>query len=183
MTEQDDYPLPPRNKYSMDDVYFKVMSEGESIRVFTDDGYDGWEARNIRYNQLPKNGLFAKTPSKHWVMFLKEGDKPIGVLGFASYKGFLLGSGIHVRKEYRNRGLMPLLFKKLIQEKGSKTLLASFANADAFGYYERMGFHTIQEKDIPEDIMDELSIAQANGAAGTLQKYIGSKWWFTIKGV
>ena len=78
---------------------------------------------------------------------------------------------------------MPLLFKKLINEKGSKTLLASFANADVFGYYERMGFNPIQEKDIPEDILDELSIAQANGAAGTLQKYIDSKWWMTIKGV
>ena len=61
--------------------------------------------------------------------------------------------------------------------------MASFANTDAFGYYESMGFSPIQEDEIPEDILDELSIAQANGAVGTLQKYIGSKWWMTIKGI
>ena len=41
----------------------------------------------------------------------------------------------------------------------------------------------LKEDEIPEDILDELSIAQANGAVGTLQKYIGSKWWMTIKGI
>ena len=182
MPEQEEYPLPPMNNYSRDDVYFKVMSEGESIREFTDDGYNGWQSRNVRYNQLPKNGLFAKTPSKHWVMFLKEGDTPVGVVGFTEHKGFLLGAGIHVRDKYQKRGLMPLLFRKLISEKGSKTLLASFANRKAMGYYESMGFSPIREEEVPEDILDELSIAQANGAVGTLQKYIGSKWWMTIKG-
>ena len=177
------YPLPPSNKYSWDDVYFKNVSEEKSIQIFRKDGYTGWKTRRARYRRLPKSGLFATNPSKHWVMFLKETNKPIGVLGFAEHKGFLLGSGIHVRTEYRQRGLMPLLFRKLIEEKGSRTLFASFASKKAMSYYSAMGFYPIKQEDIPDDIIDELSEAEANGNVGTLQKYIGSKWWLTIKGV
>jgi len=184
---KEDYPFPPENDYTWNDVYFKAMSEEESIRVFREDGYTKWQTRQQRYKRLPKTGLFATKPSNHWVMYLKQGNKPIGVLGFAEHKGFLLGSGIHVREGYRQsdrkKGAVGLLIDKLIKEKGDRTLLASFTSRSAMRHYTAKGFHPIKQEDIPEDILDELSIAEASGNVGTLQKYIGSKWWITIKGV
>ena len=187
MPEQEDYPLPPENDFSRDDVYFKAMSEEESVRVFIEDGYTKWKSRQNRYESLPKNGLFATNPSNHWVMFLKEGDKPIGVLGFAKHKEFLLGSGIHVREGYRlsngKKGAFELLINKLIKEKGSRTLVASFANKKAMNEYKLRGFHSIKQDELPDEIIEEISIAEANGNKGTLQKYIDPVWWLTIKGV
>mgnify|MGYP005991404439 FL=1 len=109
---EDDYPEPPSTNYATDDIYFKIMSEDDAIQAFRKDGYDKYKSRVQRFRNIPKDGKFATQPSIHHMAYEKDTDKPVGVIGYAPYKEFLLGSGIHVRDTSRGRGLMKLLFRE-----------------------------------------------------------------------
>ena len=170
-------------KYTIGDVYFKRMSEDESIKTFKDDGYDGWETRAQRYRQLPSDGLFATEPSIHYVAFNRRSDKPMGVIGYAPYKGFLLGAGVHVRKDEEGKSLVVVLLEKLLALKGSRILVASFANEIAYANYYKLGFRPIDEVSLPKEVLEELEEASRKGSKGSLQKYYvhAPMWWAVLK--
>lgn len=180
---EDDYPEPPSTNYATDDIYFKMMSEDDAIQAFRKDGYDKYKSRVQRFRNIPKDGKFATAPSVHHVAFEKDTDKPIGVIGYAPYKDFLLGSGIHVRDTSRGRGLMRLLFREMIRNKGNRKLIVNFSNRRAMKHYLNEGFRQLDESELPDELIEEISIGNANGVIGTLEKYYihNSSWWAAIK--
>jgi len=181
--EEEKYPELPNSNYASDDIYFKTMSEDDAIQIFRKDGYDGYKSRVQRFRSIPKDGKFATAPSVHHVAFEKDTDKPIGVIGYAPYKDFLLGSGIHVRDTFRRRGLMGLLFREMIRNKGNKKLIVNFSDRDAMNYYLSEGFRQLEESELPDELIEEISIGNANNIIGTLEKYYihNSSWWAAIK--
>lgn len=183
MKNEEEYPSLPSYNFAEDEIYFKTMSETEAIKVFRDDGYNGFKARSDRYRNTPSNGEFANAPSIHYVAFEEGTTKPIGAVGYAPYKQFLLGAGIHVRDDSRNRGLMKILFRKMIKHKGNKKLIVNFSNKSAMKHYLSEGFRQLDESELPDELINEISIGAANGNIGTLEKYYvhSSTWWAAIK--
>ena len=128
---------------------FQEMSEDDAVRVFLEDGYYEYKKRRERYQRISPNSSWATAPARMFVGFLE--DKPVGVIGFAPYKGVLLGAGIHVRRGFRGRGLAQLLVQKLIKEKGGQTLFVNIANPRIANTYRRYGFKDMNEEELPDD--------------------------------
>lgn len=183
MKNEEEYPSLPSYNFAEDEIYFKTMSEQQAIKVFRDDGYNGFKARSDRYRNTPSDGEFANAPSIHHVAFEEGTTKPIGVVGYAPYKQFLLGAGIHVRDDARNRGLMKILFREMIKRKGNKKLIVNFSSKAAMKHYRTEGFRQLDESELPDELIDEISIGAANGNIGSLEKYYvhTSTWWAAIK--
>ena len=97
--------MTPEGKYELTDVEFKEMSEDDAVRVFAEDGYFKYAKRTQRYSKLPSDGIFATSPSTHFVLFEKTTGKPLGVVGYSKYKNILLGAGIHTRKDMEGKGI------------------------------------------------------------------------------
>jgi len=181
--EEEKYPELPSTNYAADDIYFKTVSEDEAIQIFTKDGYTGFKSRANRFRNTPKDGKFATQPSVHHIAYEKDTDKPVGVIGYAPYKEFLLGSGIHVRDTSRGKGLMKLLFREMIRVKGNRKLIVNFSSKVAMKHYLSEGFRQLDESELPDELINEISIGAANGNVGTLEKYYihSSSWWAAIK--
>jgi ribosomal protein S18 acetylase RimI-like enzyme len=171
-------------KLTQEDIYFEDMSEENAVKVFQDDGYFKYKIRVNRYENLPKDGIFANSPETQFVAFLRKTEQPIGVVGFSKFQNFLLGSGIHIREGYRTKDGHPevfdLLLDKLLQEKGSKTMVVAFSNPRAKSQYEKYGFNEINEEELPKEVLDEINEARAKGSTA-LQKLKLNNWWMTIK--
>ena len=172
-------------KLSSDDIYFREMSEANAIKEFQDAGYSEYKPRTNRYKQLPSDGVFANSPATQFVAYYRKNDEPIGVIGYSKFQNFLLGSGVHIHKDYRKsngvEGVFKLLLDKLLQEKGSKTMVISFAHPKAMDMYRSVGFKDINEKELPEEILSEIQEAESRGSVGALQKLKLNQWWMTIK--
>ena len=91
------------SKFSASDISFREMSEDEAVKVFQDDGYFDYQKRRMRYRSMSRDSSWATAPATMFVAYYE--NKPVGVIGFSNYKGRLLGAGIHVRNEFRGRGL------------------------------------------------------------------------------
>jgi len=172
-------------KLTQEDIYFEDMSEENAVKVFQDDGYNEYKTRINRYQKLPTDGIFANSPETQFVAFLTKTEQPIGVVGFSKFQNFLLGSGVHVRRGYRKSdgydGVFDLLLNELLKQKGSKTMVVAFSHPKAMEKYRQYGFKEINEEKLPEDILDELEEAKANGTIGALQKLKLNNWWMTLK--
>jgi len=171
-------------KLTQEDIYFEDMSEENAVKVFQDDGYYKYKVRVNRYENLPKDGIFANSPETQFVAFLTKTEQPIGVVGFSKFQNFLLGSGIHIREGYRKSDGHPeviqLLLDKLLKEKGSKTMVVAFSNPQAKSRYKDNGFDEINEEELPKEILDEINEAKAKGTT-VLQKLKLNNWWMTLK--
>ena len=89
-------------KIPANEITFREMSEEQAVKTFEDDKYFDYQKRAMRYGKkLPSDSIWATSPAKMFVAFYKE--KPIGVIGYSTYRKYLLGAGIHVRKEYRGK--------------------------------------------------------------------------------
>ena len=142
------------SKFSASDISFRKMSEDEAVKVFQDDGYFDYQKRRMRYRSMSRDSSWATAPATMFVAYYE--DKPVGVIGFSNYKGRLLGAGIHVRNEFRGRGLAGLLVDKIISEKGSKTLYVNIANDKIANTYRSRGFNDMNISELPEDSQRDL---------------------------
>lgn len=175
--------MTPEGKYELTDVEFKEMSEDDAVRVFTEDGYFKYAKRTQRYEKLPSDGIFATSPSTHFVLFEKDTGKPLGVVGYSKYKNILLGAGIHTRKDMEGKGIASLLANKLMQEKGSKLMVVSFAKERAKNMYIRRGFKEVDLSKLPPEVVEEIQTAEAQGNE-TLSKMLMliDNWWGVLRG-
>ena len=168
---------PPRIDAS--DVTFRELSEDKAVEVFMKDGYTDYKKRSMRYKTLPRDSIFATAPATMFVAFL--GETPVGVIGYGKYKNLLLDAGVHVRKEYRGRGLTGILVDKIIEEKGNKTYLVNISEPNIISTYRDRGFVDIDRTDLPEEILDELDMA---GDLEQVQKYmqhLPERWMGILK--
>jgi len=143
------------------------------------DGYTDYRKRSMRYKTLPRDSIFATAPATMFVAFL--GETPVGVIGYGKYKNLLLDAGVHVRKEYRGRGLTGILLDKMIKEKGNKTYLVNVSNELIVPSYRNRGFVDIDRTNLPEEILEELDMA---GDLEQVQKYmqhLPEKWMGILK--
>ena len=172
-------------KLTQEDIYFEDMSEENAVKVFQDDGYSEYKTRINRYEKLPTDGIFANSPETQFVAFLTKTEQPVGVIGFSKFENFLLGSGIHVRKGFKKEdgitGIARLLVNKLLDEKGSKTMVVSFTSEAAMGLYRSAGFGEIKQEELPKEILDELEVASGGDNLNALQKLKLNNWWMTLK--
>tara|TARA_R100000734_G_C3313850_1_gene105277 strand:+ start:1550 stop:2050 length:501 start_codon:yes stop_codon:yes gene_type:complete len=145
-------------RISPEDVTFKEMSEEEAVATFNKDGYFDYQKRRMRYKTLPRDSIFATAPATMFVAFIEE--VPVGVIGYAKYKNLLLDAGVHVREEYRGKGLTSILLDKILEEKGNKTYLVNISNPNIIGSYRRKGFIDINRTKLPEEILEELDMAE-----------------------
>ena len=141
-------------KITADEITFEQMSEEQAVQTFQKDGYFDYQKRRIRYQKLSSNSIWATTPATMFVAFYK--GTPVGAVGFSRYKGFLLDAGVHVREEYRGRGLGSILIDKMIKEKGNKTLLVNINNPAIIGSFRRKGFSDMRIDEIPQELQEEL---------------------------
>lgn len=160
------------------DITFQEMSENEAVKTFVEDGYTEYKKRKIRYgSNLPANSIWATNPATMFVAFYE--NTPVGVVGFSEFKGVLLSAGIHLRKEFRGRGIVGILVDKMIKEKGSKTLFANITNPRASAIYRSKGFKDMNKEELPQEIQDELE--GVDGYVDQLQKFlIHTPHWFSI---
>tara|TARA_R100000988_G_C3973112_1_gene152551 strand:+ start:389 stop:922 length:534 start_codon:yes stop_codon:yes gene_type:complete len=168
---------PPRIEAS--DITFRELSETKAVEVFMKDGYTDYRKRSMRYKTLPRDSIFATAPATMFVAFL--GETPVGVIGYGKYKNLLLDAGVHVRKEYRGRGLTGILLDKMIKEKGNKTYLVNISNELIVPSYRNRGFVDIDRTNLPEEILEELDMA---GDLEQVQKYmqhLPEKWMGILK--
>lgn len=145
-------------RISPEDITFKEMSEEEAVATFNKDGYFEYQKRRMRYKTLPSDSIFATAPATMFVAFM--GEVPIGVIGYAKYKNILLDAGVHIRKEYRGKGLTSILLDKIIKEKGNKTYLVNISNPNIINSYRRKGFIDIDKTKLPREILEELDMAK-----------------------
>ena len=156
------------------------MSEEEAVKVFQEDGYFDYQKRSMRYGKnLSPTSIWAKSPATMFVAFL--GETPVGVIGYSKYKGVLLGAGVHIRKEYRRRGLGDILIDKILKSKGSKTLYVNFTNSVAADKYRSKGFKDMKLEELPAEIREEL---EGTGYVDQLQKWFmfSENWWGVVNG-
>jgi GNAT superfamily N-acetyltransferase len=160
------------------DITFKTMSEDDAVIAFQDDGYFDYSKRRLRYRSVPKDSVWATAPATMFVAF-HEG-KPVGVAGFSEYRGILLGAGIHVRKEYRGRGVGGILIDKVIKEKGGKTLYINIMNSNVVDAYRKRGFRDMNKENLPAEITQPLEGIEF---ADQVQKWmvLESSWWGMLK--
>lgn len=164
----------PEN-FSPTDITFKEMSEEEAVKVFQNDGYFDYVKRRMRYKSIPSDSPWATAPATMFVAYYE--NKPVGVIGFAKHKNILLGAGIHVRSEYRGRGLTNILIDKLLSEKGPKTLFVNFGNKIASNAYRKKGFVDMDKNQLP---MDAREAIEGIGFQDQVQKWMvnSSGGWF-----
>ena len=172
---------PPRIDAS--DVTFRELSEDKAVEVFMKDGYTEYQKRSMRYGKfLPANSIWAKTPATMFVAYFE--GRPVGVIGYSRYKGLLLDAGVHVRKEYRGRGLGSILLDKIIKEKGKNTLLVNIANSDIINAYRKKGFIDMDKDNIPEELLEELNEVVDPEYPDQVQKYmqhLPERWMRILK--
>ena len=166
----------PEN-FSVADISFREMSEDEAVKAFQDDGYFDYQKRRMRYRSMSRDSSWATAPATMFVAYYE--DKPVGVIGFSKHKGKLLGAGIHVRKEFRGRGLSGILVDKIIAEKGSNTLYVNIANDRIASTYRNRGFGDMNISELPEDSQQDL---EGLTYADQVQKWMIHKQasWFSI---
>jgi hypothetical protein len=162
-------------KFSENDIEFEEMSEDEAVATFVKDGYDKYVKRSVRYgSNLSPDSEWAKSPAKMFVAFYE--DTPVGVMGFSEYKGVLLGAGIHIREGYRKEdgygGLFSILVKKILSEKGSKTLYINVAKEGLGAAFRAKGFKDMEKDELPQDIQEEL---QGTKYSDQVQKWMKLK--------
>lgn len=136
------------------DITFKEMSEEDAVATFQKDGYFDYMKRSMRYRRMSPESKWAKLPARMFVAFYQ--DTPVGVWGFVPYNKFLLGAGMHVRKEYRNRGLSDIMLDHGLREKGSKTLLINIVNPKISSVFRRKGFRDMDKENLPEELLSEI---------------------------
>ena len=166
-------------KFEAKDITFKSMNESEASKEFVEDGYNEYQKRSMRYGpNLPKDSIWATSPANMFVAYYE--DTPVGVIGFSTYKKVLLGAGIHIRKEYRKKGLADILLAKLLSEKGSKTLYVNMTNPRASTLYRDAGFKDMKVESLPKEIQEELEGTNYNDQ---VQKFLvfESGWWGVVK--
>lgn len=165
------------SNFSASDISFKQMSEEEAVNVFQDDGYFDYQKRAMRYRSISRDSSWATAPATMFVAYYE--DKPVGVIGFSKYKGKLLGAGIHVREEFRGRGLSGILVDKIIAEKGSNTLYVNIANNKIASTYRGRGFGDMNINELPKESQQEL---EGLTYADQVQKWMIHKQasWFSI---
>ena len=166
-------------KFEAKDITFKSMNESEASKEFVEDGYNEYQKRSMRYGpNLPKDSIWATSPATMFVAYYE--DTPVGVVGFSTYKKVLLGAGIHIRKEYRRKGLADILIKKFLSEKGNKTLYANMTNPKAAELYRNAGFKDMKVESLPKEIQEEL---KGTNYSDQLQKFLvfESGWWGVVK--
>ena len=167
------------SKFSAADISFREMSEDDAVKAFQDDGYFDYQKRRMRYRSMSRDSSWATAPATMFVAYYE--DKPVGVIGFSKHKGKLLGAGIHVRKEFRGRGLSALFVDKIISEKGSKTLYVNIANDKIATIYRDRGFNDMNISELPKEIQEEL---QGINYPEQLQKWIkldSPRWMEVLK--
>jgi hypothetical protein len=162
-------------RFSEDDIEFEEMSEDEAVATFVKDGYDKYVKRSARYgSNLSPDSEWAKSPAKMFVAFYE--DTPVGVMGFSEYKGVLLGAGIHIREGYRKEdgygGLFSILVKKILSEKGSKTLYINVAKEGLGAAFRAKGFKDMEKDELPQDIQEDL---QGTKYSDQVQKWMKLK--------
>ena len=71
----------------------------------------------------------------------------------------------------------------MIRNKGNRKLIVNFSNRSAMKHYLNEGFRQLDESELPDELIEEISIGNANGVIGTLEKYYihNSSWWAAIK--
>lgn len=166
-------------KFEAKDITFKSMNESEASKEFVEDGYNDYQKRSMRYGpNLPKDSIWATSPASMFVAYYE--DTPVGVVGFSTYKKVLLGAGIHIRKEYRKKGLADILLSKLLSEKGSKTLYINLTNPRAAEIYRNAGFKDMKVESLPKEIQEEL---EGTNYSDQVQKFLvlESGWWGVVK--
>tara|TARA_R100001163_G_scaffold64403_2_gene58537 strand:- start:663 stop:1511 length:849 start_codon:yes stop_codon:yes gene_type:complete len=166
----------PEN-FSAADISFRQMSEEEAVNAFQDDGYFDYRKRTMRYRSMSRDSSWATAPATMFVAYYE--DKPVGVIGFSKHKGKLLGAGIHVRKEFRQRGLSGILVDKIVSEKGSNTLYVNIASDKIANTYRDRGFGDMNINELPEDSRQDL---EGLTYADQVQKWMIHKQasWFSI---
>lgn len=166
----------PEN-FSEADISFRQMSEDEAVKAFQNDGYFDYQKRTMRYRSMSRDSSWATAPATMFVAYYE--DKPVGVIGFSKHKGKLLGAGIHVRKEFRGRGLSGILVDKIVAEKGSNTLYVNIANDKISSTYRNRGFGDMNISELPEDSQQDL---EGLTYADQVQKWMIHKQasWFSI---
>lgn len=166
----------PEN-FSAADISFRQMSEEEAVNAFQDDGYFDYQKRAMRYRSMSRDSSWATAPATMFVAYYE--DKPVGVIGFSKHKGKLLGAGIHVRKEFRQRGLSGILVDKIISEKGSNTLYVNIASDKIANTYRDRGFGDMNINELPEDSRQDL---EGLTYTDQVQKWMIHKQasWFSI---
>jgi GNAT superfamily N-acetyltransferase len=168
----------PEN-FSPSDITFKEMSEEGAVKEFQNHGYFDYAKRKMRYRSIPTDSVWATSPATMFVAYYE--NKPVGVIGFAKYKNVLLGAGVHVRKEYRGRGLTTILIDKLLSEKGSTTLYVNIMNPNISSSYRRKGFTDMQEENLPEDAREAI---EGIGFQDQVQKWLvnnSGNWFEEVK--
>ena len=158
-------------KIPANEIIFREMSEEQAVKTFEDDGYFDYQKRRMRYGEkLPNDSIWATSPAKMFVAFYKE--KPIGVIGYSTYRKYLLGAGIHIRKEYRGIGVSDILIKKIIKEKGNKTLLVNIGNEAISSTYRKNGFKDMEIESLPEELKQEALLRQKTQPLDQVQKWM-----------
>ncbi len=166
-------------KFSAADISFKEMSEDEAVKAFQDDGYFDYQKRRMRYRSMSRDSSWATAPATMFVAYYE--DKPVGVIGFSKHKGKLLGAGIHVRKEFRGRGLSGILVDKIIAEKGSNTLYVNIANDRIASTYRNRGFNDMNISELPEDSQRDLEGLTYADQVQKWMYYTQPKWKDILK--
>ena len=174
--------MTPDGNYELDDVEFKEMSEEDAVRVFAEDGYFQYDKRSQRYKTYPTDGIFASSPSTHFVLFEKDTGKPLGVVGYSEYKNLLLGAGIHTRKDMQGKGIGSLLANKIMQEKGSKLMVVSFSNPEAKNMYMRRGFKEVDFSKLPPEVAEEIKAGEPDVEALSKMLMFIDNWWGVLRG-
>lgn len=165
-------------RFTASDISFKEMSEEEAVKTFQKDGYFDYAKRAARYKTLPTESVWARSPATMFVAFYNE--TPVGVIGFAPYGKYLLGAGVHVRKEYRGRGLTPLLVSEMLRNKGGKKILVNIANKDIANTYRNAGFKDMDIGTLPAEVKEGAIIGREAGFEQVEKFMLHESGWFEI---
>ena len=134
----------------------------------------------MRYGKyLPPDSIWATAPAKMFVAFYQ--NKPVAVIGLATFKNALLMAGTHVRREYRGRGLSGILVDKMLENKGSKTIYANPVSIQFAKKLRDSGFKDMEKETLPKEIQEEL---EGVNYPEQLQKWIkldSPKWMEVLK--
>lgn len=167
-------------KIPANEITFREMSEEQAVKTFEDDGYFDYQKRTMRYGKnLPPDSLWAKAPATMFVAYYN--NKPVAVIGFAKYKRFLLDAGVHVREEFRGRGLGSILLDKIISEKGNKTLLVNIANPQISGSFRRKGFKDMEMDKLPQELRDEFEGTNYPDQVQKWMQHFNPEWMEVLK--
>jgi len=167
-------------KIAANEITFREMSEEQAVKTFEDDGYFEYQKRTMRYGKyLPPDSIWATAPAKMFVAFYQ--NKPVAVIGLATFKNALLMAGTHVRRESRGRELSGILLDKMLENKGSKTIYANPVSITFGKKLRDSGFKDMERETLPKEIQEEL---QGINYPEQLQKWIkldSPRWMEVLK--